>query len=169
MMTNMNAQDPKAITGKTVLIWLLGFFAVVFVANAIFLWLAFGSFPGVVVESSYKAGQGYNKDIAAAKAQAKLGWQVQTELSRTTTTNARLEVSAFDKSDAALTGLKFSATLQHPTHESGDISLTLVEDAAGKYSANVENVAAGNWNLILEAHSDDKRVFRSENRLFLKN
>ena len=51
-MVQSNMKDPKAITGKTVLVWLLAFFGVIFTANAVFIYLALGSFPGVVVESS---------------------------------------------------------------------------------------------------------------------
>jgi nitrogen fixation protein FixH len=168
-MTNSNMQDPKAITGKTVLVWLLGFFAVIFTANAIFIWLALGSFPGVVVESSYKAGQAYNQDIAEAKAQSERGWQVEAGLVRTTETNARVEVSALDKANTPLAGLVFTATLRHPTHENGDVVVPLSEGSPGVYAAEVPRVSAGNWNLVLEARRGDTRVFRSENRAFLAN
>lgn len=166
-MANSNMQDPKAITGKTVLFWLLGFFAVIFVANAIFIWLALGSFPGVVVESSYKAGQEYNQEVAAAKAQTERGWQIEAGLVRTVETNARIEVVALDKANSPVAGLLFTAKLQHPTHESGDIIVPLSEGRPGEYAAEVPQVSAGNWNMVLEARSDDKRVFRSENRVFL--
>lgn len=169
MQSNLPAQDPKAITGKTVLVWLICFFAVIFAANAVLLYLALGSFPGVVVESSYQAGQNYNHDIAAAKAQAGLGWQVETGLVRTTETAARLDVTALDSSGVALSGLSFVAVLKHPTHEGVDISVVLAESRPGHYISVLSNVPAGNWLLEIEASKADKRLFRSENRLFLAN
>lgn len=168
-MTNSNMQDPKAITGKTVLMWLLGFFAVIFIVNGVFLWFAVGSFPGVVVESSYKAGQNFNQEVAAARAQAERGWQIEAGLARTVETNARIEVVALDKANSPLAGLLFTATLKHPTHESGDIVVPLSEGRTGVYAAEVPQVSAGNWNMVLEARSDGTRVFRSENRVFLAN
>ena len=92
-MVQSNMKDPKAITGKTVLVWLLAFFGVIFTANAVFIYLALGSFPGVVVESSYEAGQAYNQEIAAAKAQADLNWQVSTEFTRTSSADGKLVVT----------------------------------------------------------------------------
>lgn len=168
-MARFSMQEPKAFTGRTVLYWLLGFFAVIFAANAVFIWLALGSFPGVVVDSSYKAGQSYNRDIAAAKAQAARGWQVETVLSRTSEMNAYLEVTARDKTNAPLTGLSVSVVLKHPVYEGSDVAIELTERGSGVYAADIANVVAGNWNLVLEAKRGDERLFRSENRLFLKN
>ena len=169
LQSNLPAQDPKAITGKTVLVWLIGFFAVIFAANAVLLYLALGSFPGVVVESSYQAGQNYNHDIATAKEQAVLGWQVETSLVRTTETAARLDVTARDKSGAALSGLAFVAVLKHPAQEGVDVSVVLAESRPGHYVSVLGDLPAGNWLLEIEASKADKRLFRSENRLFMAN
>lgn len=168
-MTGSEAQDPKAFTGRTILYWLLGFFGVVFAANAAFIWLALGTFPGVVVESSYQAGQVYNHDIAEAKEQSARGWQVDTDLSRTTELGAFLEVDARDKANAPLSGMVFTAVLKHPVYEGHDVSVELKETGSGHYTADLANVMSGNWTLFLEARKDGQRLFRSENRLFLKD
>ncbi|WP_417670540.1 FixH family protein [Roseibium sp.] len=160
-------QGAKPFTGRTVLYWLLGFFAVIFAANAVFIWLAIGSFPGVVVESSYKAGQAYNQEIADAKAQAARGWQVSADLSRSADGIAYVKVEARDKDGAPLTGLSFVAYLKHPTHEGDDVELVLSEGESGVYSGEAGGLKPGNWNVIVEAESARERVFRSENRVFL--
>lgn len=108
-MVQSNMKDPKAITGKTVLVWLLAFFGVIFTANAVFIYLALGSFPGVVVESSYEAGQAYNEEIAAAKAQADLNWQVSTEFTRTSGADGKLVVTANDAQGTPLYGVVLHA------------------------------------------------------------
>lgn len=42
-------------------------------------------------------------------------------------------------------------------------------DGGGRYVGAVENLADGNWTLILEIEQDGERKFRSENRIFVKN
>lgn len=168
-MVEPNMKDPKAISGKTVLVWLLAFFGVVFAANAVFIYLALGSFPGVVVESSYEAGQTYNEEIAAAKAQSELNWQVSTEFVRTTGADGRLVVTAKDAQGTPLYGVALNALLRNPVHDDADVKVDFTADGGGRYVGEVENLADGNWTLILEIEKDGERKFRSENRIFVKN
>ncbi|GAA0777708.1 nitrogen fixation protein FixH [Roseibium denhamense] len=161
-------KDPKAITGKTVLVWLLSFFAVVFTANAIFIYLALGSFPGVAVESSYEAGQSYNQEIAAAAEQHKLNWQIGSVLERTNAEAGRLLVTAADADGAPLYGVAVSAVLQHPAQQTADIDIVLTADGGGRYIADLDRLPAGNWNLVLVIEQDGMRKFKSENRVFVK-
>jgi nitrogen fixation protein FixH len=168
-MVQSNMKDPKAISGKTVLAWLLGFFGVVFVANAIFIYLALGSFPGVVVESSYEAGQAYNEEIAAAKAQAELNWQVSSEFVRTSDQDGKLVVTAKDAQGTPLYGVALHALMRNPVHDDTDVKIDFTADGGGRYVGTVEKLADGNWTLILEIEQDGERKFRSENRIFVKN
>ncbi|MEP3048804.1 MAG: FixH family protein [Roseibium sp.] len=168
-MAQPNSKDPKAITGKTVLVWLLAFFAVIFAANAVFIYLAVGSFPGVVVESSYEAGQAYNEEIAAAKEQANLNWQISSELVRAGENGARLMVSAADGQGTPLYGIEIHATLKHPAQVNSDIEIILKADGGGRYVSEIDSLPAGNWNLVLEIDQDSERKFKSENRLFVKD
>lgn len=165
--SSLSPRQPKPFTGWTVLFWLIGFFAVVFAANAAFVWLALGSFPGVVVESSYKAGQEYNHEIAVAKAQAERGWQVAADLRRSETGEAFVTVEARDRTGAPLTGLAFVASLKSPTHAGDDIEIALTESQSGVYSGTAGGLKPGNWNVEIQAESASERVFRSENRIFL--
>ncbi|MEJ8473317.1 FixH family protein [Roseibium algae] len=168
MHSNTSQVDPKAFTGRTVLFWLMGFFAVIFAANAVFIWLALGSFPGVVVESSYQAGQDYNQEIANARAQAERNWQVKADLSRSQGGSGFLKVHARDSTGAPLTGLSFMARLQNPTHDGDDVEVVLRESESGLYTGGAAGLSAGNWNVVIEANGADERLFRSESRIFLK-
>ncbi|MEO0978715.1 MAG: FixH family protein [Pseudomonadota bacterium] len=168
-MAQSNMKDPKAITGRTVLAWLICFFGVVFTANGIFLYLALGSFPGVVVDSSYEAGQAYNQEIAAAKAQAGLGWQVSSEIVRTSPDSAKLVVSAMDAQGTPLYGIAVTAVLRHPAQENEDVTAVLRADGGGRYVGDIDEVASGNWTLVLEIEQDGSRRFKSENRMFISD
>jgi len=167
-MAESNMKDPKAITGKTVLAWLLGFFGVVFAANAVFIYLALGSFPGVVVESSYEAGQAYNQEIAAAKLQADLNWQVSSELVRSDVEGGKLVVTAKDADGDPLYGIELNAMLRNPVHDGADMQVTFRADGGGRYVGNVDHLEAGNWMLVLLISQDGERKFKSENRIFVK-
>ncbi len=168
-MAQSNMKDPKAFTGKTALAWLLGFFGVVFAANAVFIYLALGTFPGVVVESSYEAGQAYNQEIAAAKAQAALHWQVSGEVVRTDNAGAKVLVTAADAEGAPLYDIDVKVVLRHPAKEMEDAEVFLRADGGGRYVADLEHLPAGNWYFILEIEEDGVRKFKSENRIFLKD
>ncbi|WP_428642669.1 FixH family protein [Roseibium sp.] len=168
-MVQSNMKDPKPLTGRTVLFWLLGFFGVIFAANAVFIYLALGSFPGVVVESSYEAGQAYNQEIAAAKDQEKLNWQVSGEFVRTGDGAGKLVVSAADADGSPLYGVELQALLRNPVHDGADVEVAFTADGGGRYVGEVENLAAGNWTLVLEINRDGERKFKSENRIFVKD
>jgi len=163
-----NMKDPKPITGKTVLVWLLCFFGVIFTANGVFIYFALGSFPGVVVNSSYEAGQTYNREIAAAKAQADLKWQVSSEIARESSGATKLMVTAADAEGAPLYGIEIKAMLRHPAQETADMEAFLRADGGGRYIAELDSLPAGNWTLVLEIEQDGSRKFKSENRIFLK-
>ncbi|WP_417692566.1 FixH family protein [Roseibium sp.] len=166
---NGTPPDVKLLTGRRVLFWIIGFFAVIFSANGVFVYLALHSFPGVVVESSYKAGQAYNQELADARAQAERGWQVSASLTRVGGDAAMLRIEPKDYEGHVLAGLDFIAIMEHPAHKGDDVSLALSEVQSGVYQASATGVAGGNWELVLEARRGDQRLFRSENRLFLKN
>lgn len=159
--------ERHTFTGRTALIWLLGFFGVIFAANGVLIWLALGSFPGVVVESSYHAGQVYNQEIAAAEAQAARGWQVSAEITRSGETSAVIRINAQGRTGAPISGVSFTGRLLHPVYSGDDHVLTFAEREAGIFVAPVSGIRSGNWTLELEADNSSGRVFLSENRVFL--
>jgi nitrogen fixation protein FixH len=165
-MAQPTVTDPKAVTGRTVLFWLLGFFGVVFAANGVFIYLALGSFPGVVVESSYEAGQAYNQEIAAARAQADLNWQVSSEFIRSGD-GGKLIVTAFDKDGTPLYGIELNAMLRNPVADNSDVQVTFHADGGGRYIGEIASMPAGNWTLVLLIGQEGERRFKSENRIFL--
>ena len=157
----------REFTGRTMAMWLGGFFAVIFTANAIFIWLAFDSRTGLEVESSYKAGQGYQREIDAARLQAERGWNFSANVVRAADGEARVRIQARDRNDAPLTSLPLTATLHRPTQSAEDRGVSLIEGEAGVYSGRVDRLAAGQWDLLIEALDENGVRFRSKNRVFL--
>ncbi|WP_208999851.1 FixH family protein [Stappia sediminis] len=155
------------MTGRTVLIWLFGFFGAIFAANAVFIWLALGSFPGVAVESSYKAGLAYNEEIAASKVQADRHWDVEAKVARRGDGTADITVAAHDEAGAPLSGLVFTATLIRPASAEAYRVVALSEGESGRYTGIASGLSEGRWILELEADGAQGIVFRSRNRMFL--
>ncbi len=68
------------MTGRTVLICLVGFFAVVAGVNAVMIRAAVSTFGGVETANAYQAGLAFAREIAAAEAQDALHWQVRAKV-----------------------------------------------------------------------------------------
>ena len=57
----------RKVTGRMVLLCLLGFFAIVFAVNGVMIHEALSTFGGVETESAYQAGRKYEEDVAMAQ------------------------------------------------------------------------------------------------------
>ncbi|WP_208975043.1 FixH family protein [Pseudovibrio exalbescens] len=170
-MNTNTPKKPRQITGRFVLMCFVGFFGVIFAANAIMMYLALGTFPGLEVESTYEVSQGYNEEIALAKALEAKEWSVDADVDRNDAGQVFVSVKARDKNGAPIQGDEFTIKFQRPTSTSTDVVLRLQEQEAGRYVGNIEHIALGNWTVVVEAYSagsGDTPVFRSRNRLFFE-
>jgi nitrogen fixation protein FixH len=158
----------KRLTGRTVLLYVLAFFGVIIGVNLLMMKLAIDTMPGLEVDSSYRAGNVYNAEIAAAKSQSAREWQVAGHLRRGADGRALLEVEARDRGGAPLTGLVFSAHLERPIDKRADRSVALLERGSGIYRGEAENLAPGQWDVVIEAERGSERLFLSKNRVELK-
>ncbi len=76
-------------------------------------------------------------------------------------------VEARDRDGAPLTGLALSVRLARPTDRRADRAFSLGERSAGRYAGDASDVAAGIWDLEVEADRGGERLFRSKNRITL--
>ena len=72
----------RPLTGRTVLICLIAFFAIVAAVNGIMIRAAISTFGGVETGSAFQAGQAFKHDIEAARAQQSRHWQVKANVRR---------------------------------------------------------------------------------------
>lgn len=158
------------LTGRHVLAMVIGFFALIFAANIVLVWLALGSFPGTVTDSSYRASQTYNSEIAAAHAQADRGWRVAASAKRDADGHAAVSIEMRDHDGKPLPGLKVDAVLEHPATRTLDRPFTVAETvgASGLYGGVVEGLPAGQWELVIRATAADGRSFKSQSRVILR-
>jgi len=153
-------------TGWTVLLTLLGFFGVVFAVNGVMIYEALSTLSGVETDSAYQAGLQFEQNVAMAKAQDARHWRVDAKLTPSPA-GERLDVIARDAAGQPLTGMQVSVVFERPTDRRLDRDVVLVEDAAGRFHGNAQ-VAAGQWDLVIELTHQGEQLFRSMNRIMLK-
>jgi nitrogen fixation protein FixH len=167
-MPNGNSATPqRPLRGRTVLAALLGFFGVVVGVNMIMMTLAIRTLPGTEVDSAYRASLRFNGEIEAAREQDARGWRIVAQVDRAADGHAAIRVEARDAQAAPLAGFDMTAQLQRPANKRGDRTAALVEREIGIYRGAAVDVAAGQWDLVIEAGRAGKRLFLSRNRLIL--
>jgi nitrogen fixation protein FixH len=157
----------RPLTGWTALWIAIACFGVVFAVNGLMAYYAISTFRGDADPSPYEHGLAYDKDIAAAKAQAALGWQVSEHFARDAEGEATIEVRMLDASGAPVAGLDVKTSFDSPADAKLDQSVALTETAAGVYSGRLK-AGRGQWDVDLEAARDGARVFKSINRVALE-
>ena len=70
------------IRGRHVLIGMIAFFGLIFLANGIFLYYALTTFGGGEKGSPYRSGLRYNETLAEAARAAELGWKADSPTMR---------------------------------------------------------------------------------------
>jgi nitrogen fixation protein FixH len=159
--------SPRPLTGRKVLLMLLAFFGVVFAVNFLLMKLAIDTLPGTEVDSAYSASLGYEKEIAAASDQNARNWKVDAHIQREPDGGATLRVEARDNNGKPMSGLTFQGRFERPTDRRADQPVALAEMGIGIYRGTAPLIAAGQWDLVLEAVAAGQRMFLSKNRVML--
>ena len=159
--------QPREVTGRMVLGLLVAFFAVVIGVNAFMAHEALSTFGGVDTESSYRAGQVFEHDVAMAKAQDARHWRVDAQVTPAADGGAVLDVVARDASGALLAGMTATALFARPTDRRLDRVVLLKEEAPGRFRGSTD-VAAGQWDIVIELSRQGDRLFRSKNRIVIR-
>ena len=157
----------RELTGKHVLLCLIGFFGVVFAVNAVLVKAATSTFGGVETSSYYKAGLMFEQEIARAEQQDELRWQVDGKIARDKAGDAVLDISARDAKGTPLTGITAQARLAHPADERLDRVIVLDRTNAGLFHGESQ-AQPGQWELIVDLYRGEARVFRSRSRVTLR-
>ena len=158
-----NGGSSGRLSGRTVLFSLIGFFAVVIGVNVTMMTLAISTMPGTEVESPYLAGIKYNAEIASARAQEARGWHLTSHVDRAGDGRAVVTIEARDRNGAPLTGLALAVRLARPTDKRADRAFMRRRDAPpAAISARRSDVAAGIWDLEVEADRGGERLFPLE-------
>ena len=160
-------KQPREVTGWTVLSLMVAFFAVVIGVNVFMAHAALSTFGGVETESSYRAGQTFERDVAMAEAQDGQHWQVEAKVKPGVDGNTALDIVARDVDGAPLTGSLATAQFARPVDRRLDRTVAVQQDAPGHFHGSGE-VPAGQWDLIIELSRHGEQLFRSSNRVVLR-
>jgi nitrogen fixation protein FixH len=149
-----------------VLICLVGFFGIVAAVNAVMMVAAISTMSGLDSDSPYQAGLAFDEEIAAARAQQALHWQVDANVERDEG-ETLVEITARDADGTPLPGLGATASLVRPTDRRLDRQLAITQDGPGHFRG-VTGTAVGQWDLVIELARDGTRRFKSKNRIVLR-
>ena len=125
---------------------MIAFFGVVIAVN-IFSWRGWqiGTFGGTVVENSYVASQNYNRWLAAADRQERLGWTVTASL-----TDDRHVLLQVQQGNRILEGATAVGDARHPLGRTGDIGLNFTTTQDGRL-ISTRPLPVGRWNVHISA------------------
>jgi nitrogen fixation protein FixH len=158
---------PRELTGRAVLLWLLGFFGIVFAVNGWLVEAATSTFGGVETQSSYKAGLMFEQEAAKAERQRELDWKVEGTLKRRHDGVAMLDIAVRDAQGRPVGGLTADALLAHPIDSRRDHAIVMSKNGHGTFHG--ESLAqAGQWELVVDFYRGGERVFRSRERITLR-
>jgi nitrogen fixation protein FixH len=157
----------RPITGRTVFLACLAFFGVITVMNVVMITLAVGTFPGVEVDSAYRAGLDYPHELASAQAQAERHWQVGAHTVRHADGVVTIAVDVRDAAGAPVSGLGARAILKRPSDAALDRTAELSDRGSGRYAGEAEGAAAGVYDLVVDLEGAAGTQFRSVNRVIL--
>lgn len=158
---------PRELTGRHVLYWLIGFFGLVFLINGIMANAAISTFGGVETQSSYKAGQTFEHEVALARAQDARHWKVDGKLNLDRAGEAVLDMRVHDAEGQAVGGLTADARLWHPADSRRDHVIPMRKTGPGAFHGKA-HAQSGRWELIVDFYRGDKRMYRSRSHITLK-
>ncbi len=133
--------EQSQLKGWHVLIWLTGFFGLMFAVNGVFLYQAITSFPGEDTPKSYLQGLEYNRILNERAAQAELGWTAQVGV-----LNEELVLRLVDRDGNPVSYRPVELELSRLATTAADTTLTLDAVAPGEYRTDVSGLISGRWN-----------------------
>jgi nitrogen fixation protein FixH len=142
------ASIEKEIRGGHVLAMLIAFFGVIFAVNFLLAYLANSTWSGLVVENGYVASQNFDKDLAKARAQEALGWNVGFSFDKSS-----VKITFADAKGAKIDSLDLTGRLQRTVTDKEDQVLTFGWMGSGVYSAPAR-LAPGLWEVEIDGKGD---------------
>lgn len=155
---NVKESTRGKMTGPKVLAIAVTAFGVILAANLSLAVGAIRTFPGLEVQNSYVASQGFNDRLAE---QLALGWDVRVEVD-----GAYLRVIFTDAEGAPVDVASMQATLGRATHVRDDQTPDFRYER-GMFTAPV-TLEPGNWNLRLVAFAPDGTQFQQRISFWLR-
>jgi nitrogen fixation protein FixH len=159
----MSIAEPRPFSGRKFLAILVGAFVVVAAVNGLMIWYALSSWTGLVSDSAYQEGLGFDRVLAESRAEAALGWKATIAYDP----QGRIAVQLADAKGQPLGGMTLSLVLLRPTREGFDRASPLMEVVPGRYEAAVRPPLPGQWDVRVTVKSAGKVRFHAEQRIIV--
>jgi nitrogen fixation protein FixH len=115
-----------------------------------------------VVANGYVASQSFDRDLAKARAQEALGWNVAF-----THRPDRINIAFADKNGRAIETLSLTGALERTVTDKQDQQLTFTPMGGGVYSAPAK-LTPGVWEVEIRGESREVPEYRKIFRFFVK-
>lgn len=137
--------------------WLfVGGFAIIIAANATMVGFALTSWSGLETQSSFDAGNAYNRTLAAVRAQEARGWQADAAFVPITGLAGTARMTLRDAEGAGLDGARAKLHLERPGRDGLDQEVPLTAIGGGVYEAALTLPIAGRWRVRIVARYQDQ-------------
>ena len=146
------------ITGRHVLFITVGAFGIIIAVNMVMAWKAISTFPGLEVDNSYVASQGFN---ARKAAQETLGWSMTPGYEQ-----GRMTL-AFHGADGQPVQVQDLQVLVGRTTEAKDDAFPVFVQDGAVYAAEVP-LHKGKWMVKVTARSPDGTLFEQRSEIYVK-
>lgn len=148
--------------------WVIGWFAIlatVLSANAVMIWLAVATNPGLVNQDYYERGRAYERTIHQRRARS-AGWELSVNAPARTVAGraATYRFVGVDKAGLPLATDAVTLHAYRPADAGADFTLAMEREAAGVYRADVVFPLKGVWDVLVsfrqegEEHNVARRV-----------
>jgi len=150
----------REITGRHVLAFTVGAFALIIAVNVTMAYKAVSTFPGLEVDNSYVASQEFDAD---KKAQTALGWTLEETYDRS---KGELTLAFTDTAGKPVVVDGLNVLLGRTTEAKDDSTPAFIYEG-GVYVAKAA-LHPGKWMMHVEARAGDGTPFRQRLNLFVK-
>lgn len=146
------------LTGKHVFAITASAFAVIIGVNLVLAFKAVSTFPGLEVENSYVAGQGFEERKSAQEA---LGWTMTPAYA-----DGRMTLAFRDANGAAVKVQELQVLVGRTTAAKDDHWPEF--SAAGSDYAALLSLGPGKWMVKVTARAEDGTLFEQRSELFVR-
>lgn len=123
-----------------------GFFAVIIAVNVFYVYIAKKTWHGLVTGDSYHKGLNYNENIAQAKKQKELGWEVKINYRSVGNLKAEISVILKDRNGNPIDDAQMYINFRRPSQEGFDF-VERVDSSTGSYESKVTFPLKGQWDV----------------------
>jgi len=157
MQTNVMSESKPTLAWKSpwVIAW-ISLIVVVLGVNALMVYLAMATNPGLVVDDFYERGQHYERTLLSQQARDP-GWIATTDIPADVSAGASALIRFFlmDKAGRPVTPDRVVLFAYRPSDAGRDFRVPMKQEGPGRYAAQVAFPLVGVWDTLIEASAGD--------------